>query len=218
MGGQAFHDSILKSKPIIFSSALQEDEKMRRNFANEGGLSCFLHSLGDTDSKFSKRPWSSPPVCSIRPNLGYLRMTRRLQSGFTLLETAVVTVLATIFLSITVPKIEQILDYYSLSASADLVASELNAGRALAISRNWIYDVNLDTGDSTIQIIDANDPNNSPRTEKSLQSGNTFSSVPVSRIRFYSRGHARAGTIVLVNQSGYSISIVVSPSGRIKQS
>jgi len=191
---------------------------MRRNFANEGGCTWFLHSLGDTESKFSKRPWSSRPMCSIRPNPGYLRMTRRLQSGFTLLETAVVTVIVTVILSITIPKIEQFLDYYRLSASADLVASELNAGRALAISRNWIYDVNVDTGSSTIQIIDPNDPDNSPRTEKSLQSGNTFSSVPGTRIRFYSRGHARAGTIVLVNRSGYAISIVVSPSGWIKRS
>jgi len=191
---------------------------MGRNFANEEGFTGFLHSLGDTESKFSNRPWSSQPMCSMRPNPGYSRMTRRLQSGFTLLETAVVTVLVTVILSITIPKIEQFLDYYRLSASADLVASELNAGRALAISRNWIYDVNVDTGSSTIQIIDPNDPDNSPRTEKSLQSGNTFSSVPGNRIRFYSRGHARAGTIVLVNQSGYAISIVVSPSGRIKRS
>ena len=145
-------------------------------------------------------------------------MTKRLQSGFTLLELAVVMVVATVILSITIPKIEQYLDFYRLSASADLVASELSAGRAMAISRNWIYDVNVDTGSSTIQIIDPYDPDNSPRTEKSLQSGSTFSSVLVNRIRFYSRGHARAGTIVLVNQSGYVISIVVSPSGRINQS
>ena len=145
-------------------------------------------------------------------------MTRRLQSGFTLLETAVVTVIVTVILSITIPKIEQFLDFYRLSASADLVASELSAGRAMAISRNWIYDVNVATGSSTIQIVDPNDPDNSPRTEKSLQSGNTFSSVPGTRIRFYSRGHARAGTIVLVNRSGYAISIVVSPSGRIQRS
>ncbi len=70
-------------------------------------------------------------------------MTRRSQSGFTLLETAVVAVLATVILSITVPKFQQFLDYYRLTASADLVASELNAGRALAISRNWSYEVNL---------------------------------------------------------------------------
>ncbi len=145
-------------------------------------------------------------------------MTRRLQSGFTLIETALVTVLATVILSIAIPRIEPFLDYYRLSASAELVASELNAGRALAISRNWIYDVNVDTGSSTIQIIDPNDPDNSPRTEKTLQSGNTFSSVPGNRIRFYSRGHARAGTIVLVNRSGYAISVTVSPSGRIERS
>ena len=99
-------------------------------------------------------------------------MTKRLQSGFTLLELAVVMVVATVILSITIPKIEQYLDLYRLSASADLVVSELSAGRAMAISRNWIYDVNVDTGSSTIQIIDPYDSDNSPRTEKSLQSGN----------------------------------------------
>jgi Tfp pilus assembly protein FimT len=190
---------ILEKRTDHFSSASQGGRENASDFRQPRGIDLFSAQL------------------FIRPNPRYSRMTNR-SSGFTLLETAVVTVLATVILSITIPKIEQFLDYYRLSASAGLVASELNAGRALAISRNWIYDVNLNAGNSTIQIIDPNDPNNSPRTEKSLQSGNTFSSVPVTRIRFYSRGHARAGTIVLVNQSGYSISIVVSPSGRIKQS
>ena len=144
-------------------------------------------------------------------------MTRNSQSGFTILEAMVVVVFASVILSIAVPKLQVILDYYSLTSSANLVASELSAGRALAVSRNWIYDVSLDTGNSTIQIIDPNDPDNSPRTEKGLESGDSFSTVPATSIRFYSRGHARAGTLVLVNRSGYAISIVVSPSGRIKQ-
>ena len=145
-------------------------------------------------------------------------MARKSQSGFTILEIAVVCVFAIIMLTIAVPKFQLFLDYYSLSSSANLVASELSAGRALAVSRNWIYDVNLDTSRSTIQIIDPNDPNNSPRTEKGLESGDSFSSVPASPIRFYSRGHARGGTIVLVNESGYTISIIVSTSGKIEMS
>lgn len=145
-------------------------------------------------------------------------MTRRFQSGFTLLETVMVCVLAVVILSIAVPNIQQSLHFYRLTASANLVAGELNAGRALAISRNWIYEVSLDTSNSTIQIIDPTDPNNSPRTEKPLESGTSFSSVPANRIRFYSRGHALGGTIVLENQSGYSISITVSSSGRIATS
>ena len=145
-------------------------------------------------------------------------MTRNSQSGFTILEAMVVVVFASVILSIAVPKLQVILDYYSLTSSANLVASELSAGRALAVSRNWIYDVSLDTGNSTIQIIDPNDPDNSPRTEKSLESGDSFSTVPANPIRFYSRGHARGGTIVLVNDSGYTISIIVSPSGKIEKS
>ncbi len=145
-------------------------------------------------------------------------MTRNSQSGFTILEAMVVVVFASVILSIAVPKLQVILDYYSLTSSANLVASELSAGRALAVSRNWIYDVSLDTGNSTIQIIDPNDPDNSPRTEKNLESGDSFSTVPATSIRFYSRGHARGGTIVLVNESGYTISIIVSPSGKIEKS
>ncbi|MCZ6877094.1 MAG: hypothetical protein O7G29_03020, partial [Acidobacteria bacterium] len=75
-------------------------------------------------------------------------MARKSQSGFTILEIAVVCVFAIIILTISVPKFQQFLDYYSLSSSANLVASELSAGRALAVSRNWIYDVNLDTSRS----------------------------------------------------------------------
>ena len=145
-------------------------------------------------------------------------MTRNSQSGFTILETVVVFVFASIIFTIAVPKLQIYLDYYRLTSSANLVASELSAGRALAVSRNWIYDVDLDTGNSTIQIIDPNDTDNSPRTEKGLEAGDTFSAVPANPIRFYSRGHARGGTIVLTNPSGYTISIIVSPSGKIEKS
>ena len=215
-GLQRLYNSV-KGEPLGFLVTSSEEEKPVRNYVREGGLTYFLRSLADTEPHLFKRYWSSKRMWYIEPNLGYQRMIRRSQSGFTLLETLVVAVFATIILSIAVPKFQQFLDYYRLTASANLVAGELNAGRALAVSRNWVYDVNLDTGNGTIQIIDPADPNNSPRTEKSLESGNSFSSVPANRIRFYSRGHARGGTIVLENQSGYAISIIVSPSGRIRK-
>jgi Tfp pilus assembly protein FimT len=91
-------------------------------------------------------------------------MTRRHQSGFTLLETAVVGVLATIIISIAVPKIQPLLDFYRLAASANLVATELNAGRTLAVSRNWLYETDSNQSDNTIQIVDPDDSNNNPRT------------------------------------------------------
>ena len=108
---------------------------MRRNFANEGGFTCFLHNLvGDAESIFSKRPWSSQRLCSIRPNPGYSPMTRRLQSGFTLLEMAMFTVLATVILSITVPNIQQFLDDYRLTASADRAGDHDPGGTSWLVS------------------------------------------------------------------------------------
>lgn len=61
-------------------------------------------------------------------------MTRRLQSGFSLLETAVVAVLATVILSITVPKIQQFLDDYRLTASADRAGDHDPGGTSWLVS------------------------------------------------------------------------------------
>ena len=143
-------------------------------------------------------------------------MTGRSESGFSLLEVAIVGVFILILATFAVPQLQRSLNNYSLTTSANLVAGELNAGRSLAVARNWIYAVQLDTNNSTIQIIDPSDANNAPRTAKSLESGITFSSVPASPIKFYSRGHAEAGTIVLQNQDGNTISLSVSAAGKVK--
>jgi len=61
-------------------------------------------------------------------------MTRRLQSGFTLLELVVVMVVSTVILSITIPKIEQYLDFYRLSASADRAGDHDPGGTSWLVS------------------------------------------------------------------------------------
>ncbi len=124
--------------------------------------------------------------------------------------------LIAILSSVAVPQIQQLLKSYRLTASANLVATELSAGRALAVSRNRLYNIDCNTTTTTIQIVDPADSNNNPRTAKSLEPDITFSSVPSQAIRFYSRGHAGGGTIVLQNQDGDTLSVVVSVSGRIE--
>lgn len=145
-------------------------------------------------------------------------MTKGYQSGFSLLETLLVVSLFVVIGGMVVPNIGESLSLYRLSASANLVATELNAGRMLAVSRNWLYEIDCNTTNNTIQIVDPDDANNSPRTVKSLESGITLSSVPASgsEIQFYSRGLARAGTIVLQNENGDTISVLVGASGRIE--
>lgn len=138
------------------------------------------------------------------------------QLGFSIVELMFVGGLIAILGAMAVPQMQQSLTSYRLTSSANLVSSELSAGRALAVSRNWLYEVELDTGSHTIQIIDPNDAGNSPRSVKFLESGIVLQSVPTDRIRFYSRGHARGGTVVLQDQNGDTISVVVNASGKVE--
>jgi len=129
-----------------------------------------------------------------------------------------VGVLIAVLAGVSVPQIQQSVSAYRLTASANLVATELNAGRMLAISRNWLYEMDCNTTNHTIQIVDPGDANNNPRTVKSLESGITFSSVPNtgSEIRFYAGGFAKSGTLVLQDEDGNTISVLVGASGRIE--
>jgi len=143
---------------------------------------------------------------------------RQHQCGFTFIEAALCCLVLAILVGLAVPRLERALSLYRLEASANLVAAELAAGRMLAVSRNWLYEMDCNTTNNTIQVIDPNDSNNHPRTVQSLDSGTTFNSVPASgsEIQFYARGHARGGTVVVQNGEGETRSIVVSPSGKIE--
>ena len=146
------------------------------------------------------------------------RMTKGYQSGFTLMEALVVALFVAVIGGMAVPNLQKSVSLYRLTASANLVAAELNAGRTLAISRSWLYDIDCDETNHTIQVVDPGNANNNPRTVKSLESGITFSSVPNNgfEITFYSGGYARSGTLVLENGDGDTISVLVSASGRIE--
>jgi len=139
-------------------------------------------------------------------------------SGFTLVEAALCCLVLAILVGLAVPQLERSLSLFRLEAAADLVATELAAGRMLAVSRNWLYEMDCNTTNNTIQVIDPNNSNNHPRLAQFLNSDTTFNSVPGSgsEIQFYARGHARGGTIVVENGEVDTRSIVVSPSGKIK--
>ncbi len=116
----------------------------------------------------------------------YSRVRRQHQCGFTLIEAALCGMVLAILVGLAVPQLERALSLYRLEASANLVAAELAAGRMLAVSRNWLYEMDCNTTNNTIQVIDPNDSNNPPRTVKSLDSSTTFNSVPASgsEVRF----------------------------------
>ncbi len=139
------------------------------------------------------------------------RRFRNSEFGFSIIEIVFVVAMIAILGSVAIMQLQPSIDRYRLVSSANMVASEMNAGRALAISRNWAYEAQFDTNANTIQVVDPTNSSNHPRMAKSLEPGITFSFVPSPSIRFYARGHALTGTILLQNDAGETASVIVTP-------
>ena len=142
-------------------------------------------------------------------------LKRSFNRGFTLFELMMLVSIISIVTTMAVPQLRQSMAGYRLLSSANLVATELNSGRTMAISRASVHQVTLDSVNNTIQITDLNDANNAPRIEKFLDSGITFTSVPTPTILFYGRGLARGETIEIQNEYGASKFITVTASGKV---
>ncbi|MCH6570292.1 MAG: hypothetical protein IH794_09300 [Acidobacteria bacterium] len=141
------------------------------------------------------------------------RRFRNSEFGFSIIEIVFVVAMIGILGSMAVIQLQPSIDRYRLVSSANMIASEMNAGRALAISRNWAYEAQFDTIANTIQVVDPSHSSNNPRMAKSLEPGISFSFVPSPSIRFYARGHALTGTILLQNDAGETASVIVTPYG-----
>ena len=141
------------------------------------------------------------------------RRFRNSASGFSIIEIVFVVAMIAILGSVTIMQLQPSIDKYRLVSSANMIASEMNAGRALAISRNWAYEAQFDTNANTIQLVDPSHSTNTPRIAKNLEPGITFSAVPSPSIRFYARGHALTGIVQLQNDAGETASVIVTPYG-----
>jgi len=141
------------------------------------------------------------------------RRFRNSASGFSIIEIVFVVAMIAILGSVTIIQLQPSIDKYRLVSSANMIASEMNAGRALAISRNWAYEAQFDTNANTIQLVDPSHSTNTPRVAKNLEPGITFSAVPSPSIRFYARGHALTGIVQLQNDAGETASVIVTPYG-----
>ncbi len=147
----------------------------------------------------------SPLVCPQNR-----RRFRNGESGFSIIEIVFVVAMVAIFGSVAVTQLKPSLEKYRLVSSANMVASEMNAGRALAISRSWSYEAQFDTNANTIQVVDPTNSSNHPRMAKNLEPGISFSAIPSPSIRFYARGHALSGIIQLQNDAGETASVIVT--------
>ncbi len=141
------------------------------------------------------------------------RRFRNSASGFSIIEIVFVVAMIAILGSVTIIQLQPSIEKYRLVSSANMIASEMNAGRALAISRNWAYEAQFDTNANTIQLVDPSHSSNTPRIAKNLEPGITFSAVPSPSIRFFARGHALTGIVQLQNDAGETASVIVTPYG-----
>ncbi len=131
-------------------------------------------------------------------------------NGFSLIELLLVVALVGIIASVTLPALNGTMSAYRLRASADIVASELDAARVMAISRGAVYEVHF--GGNQVWVTDPQDPDNPPRVAKNLETGVT---VTGSTIVFRPRGSAVGGSITIENLEHITTSVRVEVSGKI---
>ena len=77
-----------------------------------------------------------------------------------------------------------------------------------------MYQLEFNGTDGTFQI---RDPllNEAPRLARQLEDGINLASKPTDPIRFFPKGHARGGRILLRNDYGDGLLINISPSGMV---
>lgn len=137
------------------------------------------------------------------------------EKGLTYIELLLVVVIGALLVTLATPSVQQTMRHYRLSASANLLASELETARLLAISRGAVYSLAVDAGTGSLQVVDPDDPENPPRVVRTLDPGIRFSEVPDQPVLFFSRGGARGGTFQLENERGRTVVIEVRASGLI---
>lgn len=143
-------------------------------------------------------------------------MKRPSETGITLVELLIVAAVVVVMGSIGVPQLRQSMAAYRLTASTNLVSAELSAAREMSMTRANIHQLAI-INESTIVIIDPNDPSpipNAPRPQAQLDSG-VIIRGPYPTIRFFARGLAQGGTVILENEFGDQRRVAVSDGGEI---
>lgn len=149
---------------------------------------------------------ASGRVVTCRP------MNRRAR-GFSLVELLIVVAVFTVISAAVVPQIRRSMAVSRLQTSANQLATELNYARTIAVSRNTIFEMDLTT--TSFQIVDPDDEDNPPRRPKDLEPGIFLVTRPAGTIRFYPRGNADAGVIVLGGEFDERVAIRVVESGMV---
>ena len=141
---------------------------------------------------------------------------RNYTKGFTLIELLIIVGLFAVVAAMAIPQIQSSLDGERLLTSRDNLAAELELARTLAVSRNATYEIQVDARTGTYQIVDTEDRNNPPRSQKQLEPGINLGNVPAAPIRFFARGYSTGGAVVLVSAVGRACTLTVSRSGHVQ--
>lgn len=141
---------------------------------------------------------------------------RNATKGFTLIELLIIVGLFAVVAAMAIPQMQATLDGERLLTSRDNLAAELDLARTLAVSRNATYEIQVNARTGTYQILDTEDPNNPPRSQKQLEPGINLGNVSAAPIRFFARGYSSGGSLVLVSAGGNACTIAVSRSGQVQ--
>ncbi len=128
----------------------------------------------------------------------------------------IVVAVGSIILTFALPAMQESLGAGRLQSSAIQLASELNFARTIAVARNAIFEVRINTGQRNFQIVDPADPENPPRTAKPLDQNLVFGPGTPASVSFFPRGNADAAVISLFNEFGQRIDVQVRSSGMIE--
>ncbi|GAB4234025.1 MAG: hypothetical protein Kow00109_06950 [Acidobacteriota bacterium] len=143
-------------------------------------------------------------------------MTAKGSRGFSVIELVIVLALAAMVASFAVPSLQRSLALTRLQTSAVELAAELNFARTIALTRGAVFQLSVDTGNGTYQVVDPADLDHPPRTAKRLEQGIRFAAVPGEPIEFRPRGFARGGTLRLTDGFGNFVEVVVLSTGLVE--
>ncbi|UTW12180.1 GspH/FimT family pseudopilin [Marinobacterium rhizophilum] len=138
------------------------------------------------------------------------------QAGFTLLELLVVLVLATLMLSLVVPRFAAVVPGVELKSTAQKTASLLRYARSRAMAESRLIALSLDRQTHGLRLSGRDEPVPLPDTLSlslsdagGLALGNEIlmpldlgASAPAPSIRFYPDGGSSGGSLLLSGPSG----------------
>ncbi len=135
--------------------------------------------------------------------------------GFTVLELVLVVAIVGIIVAIAVPSMQSTTDSYNVTTAADQLAGEIQTGRLLAVTRNATLQMVFDSVKGTYQVTDPDDPDNPPRSQKSLPTGVTFQLAPAT-LTFFSRGNS-PGAVIQLGNAKFGLRLTVKNTELITQ-